>query len=95
MGKLIFSALAWFSTNLLTRLLAGAGLAIAGNYTFGIFVNYFLNKGISMLSAIPMIGLLGVAGIDDAISILITGAMIQIYLNSVTQGVNIVKGAKK
>lgn len=95
MGKLIFGALAWFSSNLLTRMLAGAGLAIAGNYTFGIFVNYFLNKGIGLLSSIPMIGLVGIAGIDDAISILITGAMIQIYLNSVTQGVNIVKGAKK
>lgn len=91
MGKLIFGALAWFSTNLLTRLLAGAGLAIAGNYTFGLFVNYFLNKGIGLLADIPMIGLIGIAGIDDAISILITGAMIQIYLNSVSQAVKVVK----
>lgn len=91
MGKLIFGAMAWFSTNLLTRLLAGAGLAIAGNYTFGLFVDYFLNKGIGLLADIPMIGLIGIAGIDDAISILITGAMIQIYLNSVSQAVKVVK----
>lgn len=95
MGKFVFGALAWFSSTFLTRILAGAGLAIAGNYTFGLFVNYFLNKALGLLSDIPMIGLIGVAGIDDAISILITGAMIQIYLNSVTQGLNLVKGAKK
>lgn len=95
MGKFVFGALAWFSSTFLTRVLAGAGLALAGNYTFGIFINYFLNKGFGLLSDIPMIGLVGIAGIDDAISILITGAMIQIYLNSVTQGVNIVKGANK
>lgn len=91
MGRLLSSLLGWFATNFLGRVLAGAGLAIAGSYTFGMFINYFINKALGMLSSIPMVGLIGVAGIDKAISILLTAAMIRIYLATVSQGINIVK----
>lgn len=91
MGGLIARILRWFAANFLGRALAGAGLAIAGSYTFGLFIDYFINKALGMLSGIPMVGLLGVAGIDKAISILITAAMIRVYLATVSQGVNIVK----
>lgn len=91
MGKLLVTILGWFGTNFLARVLAGAGLAIAGSYTFGLFIDYFLDRALGLLSGIPMVGLLGVAGIDKAISILITATMIKVYLLTVAQGVNIVK----
>lgn len=95
MGGLIARILRWFASNFLGRVLAGAGLAIASNYTFGIFIDYFISKAMGYIANIPMIGLIGVAGIDRAISILLTAAMIKIYLSSTTSGISIVKAVKK
>lgn len=95
MGKLLATVLGWFATNFLGRVLPGAGLAIAGNYTFGIFINYFISKAMGYIANVPMIGLIGVAGIDKAISILLTATMIKLYLSSTTSGINIVRSIKK
>ncbi|ELA08289.1 hypothetical protein MOMA_06996 [Moraxella macacae 0408225] len=91
MGKLLTTIGTWLISNFIGRALAGAGLAIAGSYTFGLFIDYFINKALSMLNNIPMAGLIGVAGIDKAISILLTAVMIKVYLATVSQGINIVK----
>lgn len=91
MGKLLTAIGTWLMSNLIGRALAGAGLAIAGSYTFGLFIDYFINKALAMLNNIPMVGLIGVAGIDKAISILLTAVMIKVYLATVSQGINIVK----
>lgn len=95
MGALLTTVLGWFATNFLGRVLSGAGLALAGNYTFGIFITYFVNKALLYLANIPMIGMIGLAGVDKAISILITGAMIKIYLSSTSQGISIVRSINR
>lgn len=91
MGKILVALFTWFGSNLLGRVLAGAGLAIAGSYTLGIFVDYFIGKALSMLNNIPMVGLLGIAGLDKAISIMLTAIMIRMYLSTLSQGIKIVK----
>lgn len=91
MGKLLTAIGTWLMSNFIGRALAGAGLAIAGSYTFGLFIDYFINKALAMLNNISMVGLIGVAGIDKAISILLTAVMIKVYLATVSQGINIVK----
>lgn len=92
MGKLLSGLFAWAMSGFVARVLAGAGLAILGSVTLGVFVNYFINKALSIMGNIPMIGLLGVAGVDTAISTMIAGAMIKLYLSSVMQGVKVVRG---
>ncbi len=84
----------WLLGSFIGRILVGAGLALVGNFTFGKFVDYFIAKAITTLNAIPMVGLLGVAGIDKAISILITGIMIKVMLASSTQGLKLAKAKK-
>lgn len=91
MFKILVSIFAWCMTNFIGRILAGAGLAIAGSYTIGIFVDYFINKALMQLNTIPMVGLIGVAGIDKSISILLTAVMIKLYLSTVTQSIKVVK----
>lgn len=81
-------------TNFLGRVLAGAGLTIAGTYTIGIFIDYFVSKALSVLNDIPMVGLIGIAGIDKAISILITAVMIKLYLSTLSQSIKIVRAER-
>ncbi len=94
MWKWVIQFVVWVLGNFIGRILTGAGLALVGNYTFGKFIDYFVSKAISSLNAIPMVGLLGVAGIDKAISILITGIMIKVFLATATQGLKLSKAKK-
>lgn len=91
MGKLLASVITWAMSNLFARFLTSAGFAVLGAITFDQFINYFVNKAINQLSNIPMLGLLGVAGIDKAISIMITAALIRVYLSTLVQSLKIVK----
>lgn len=95
MKSMLAGLFTWLAGNLLGRILAGAGLALAGSYTFGKFIQYFINKALTSLSSIPMSGLIGVAGIDTAISILLSAVMIRLYLHQVTATIGIVKAGKK
>lgn len=83
--------LTWAMSGFIARILTGAGLALLGSISFSAFINYFIDKLLSQLSHIPFIGLLGLAGIDKAISIMITAVLIRVYLSTVVQSVKIVK----
>lgn len=95
MQAMLVGVFGWLASNFLGRLLAGAGLALAGAYTFGKFIDYFINKALGSLSSIPMVGLIGVAGIDTAISILLSAVMIKLYLYQLSATIGIVKAGKK
>ena len=95
MQAMLVGVFGWLASNLLGRILAGAGLALAGAYTFGQFIEYFINRALGSLSSIPMSGLIGVAGIDTAISIILSAYMIRLYLHQLTATIGIVKGGKK
>lgn len=73
------------------RFLTSAGFALLGAMTFTQFIEYFISKAIDHLPQIPMIGLLGIAGVDTAISIMITSVMIKLYLSTLVQSMKIVK----
>lgn len=83
--------LTWAMSGFIARILVGAGFAVLGSMTFSVFVNYFIDKLLNQLSNIPFIGLLGLLGIDQAISIMITAVLIRVYLSTVVQSIKIVK----
>lgn len=91
MGKLLFGVITWALSGVFARIITSAGIAILGSVTFGQFINYFLDKAILQLSQIQFVGLIGLAGIDKAISIYLTAVMIKIYLLTVIQSVKLVK----
>lgn len=91
MGKLLVSVLSWAMGSFFARILTGAGFAILGSITFSNFINYFVDKLIAQLSDIPFVGLLGLAQVDKAISIMIAAVLIRVYLSTLVQSVKIVK----
>lgn len=91
MGKIIFAIISWAMSNLVARILTSIGFAILGTITFTPFIQYFVNKAISQLNAVPMIGLLGLAGIDVGISVIISAIFIRLYLSTVVQSLKLVK----
>lgn len=91
MGKLLFGVITWALSGVIARIITSAGIAILGSITFAQFINYFLDKALLQLSEMSFVGLIGLAGIDKAISIYLTAVMIKIYLATVVQSVKIVK----
>lgn len=87
----LVSLLAWAMSGFIARILVGAGFAVLGSITFANFINYFIDKMLSQLSSVPFVILLGLAGIDKAISIMVSAVLIRVYLSTVVQSVKIVK----
>lgn len=91
MSRLLVAIVSWAMSNFFAKILTSIGFAVLGAMTFTHFIEYFINKAINQLGSIPMIGLLGIAGVDTAISIMITSVMIKVYLSTVVQSLKIVK----
>lgn len=91
MGKLLFTLISWAMSNFVARILTSIGFAVLGSVTFTPFIQYFINKLISQFSQIPMTGLLGLAGIDTAISVYISAIFIRFYLSTVVQSLKIAR----
>lgn len=91
MSKALTAILAWAMSSFFARFLTSAGFALLGAMTFTQFIEYFINKAITQLTQVPMIGLLGIAGVDTAISIMISAVMIKLYLSTVVQSMKIVR----
>lgn len=91
MGKILFAIVSWAMSNFIARILTSIGFAILGTITFTPFIQYFVNKAINQLNTIPMIGLLGLAGIDVGISVIISAIFIRLYLSTVVQTLKIVR----
>lgn len=91
MSKLLTAILSWAMSSFANKVLTSIGFVILGTISFGAFVNYFLNKAIASFSDIPMLGLIGIAGIDKAISIMISAYVMRVYLATVVSSIKFVK----
>lgn len=91
MSKLLTAILSWAMSSFANKVLTSIGFAILGTISFGTFVNYFLHKAIASFSEIPMLGLIGIAGIDKAISIMISAYVMRVYLSTVVSSIKFVK----
>lgn len=76
----------------LYQVLAGAGLGLATNTAFNAFLNYYKNKAIYELGQLGEVaGLLGLAGLDKAISIIIGAYLASVYIKTFATGLKVVK----
>lgn len=91
MAEMLIKIATWFLSNFIARVLLGAGLAFVSSFVFDQYIHYFLNKAYALLPYIPMSGLLGLAGVDVAISILISALFVRLYLFGLSQGLKVVK----
>lgn len=91
MGKLLFGVITWAMSGIIARIITSAGIAILGAVTFGQFIHYFIDKALIQLNTIPFTGIIGLAGIDVAISIQLSAVMMKVYLSTAVQSVKLVK----
>lgn len=76
----------------LGQVLAGAGLGLASTAAFSTFIDYYKVKVITSFNALGAVtGILGLAGVDKAISIVIGAYLAGIYIKTFASGLRIVK----
>lgn len=95
MGK-IFAWLATLLKNVtdswLGQVLLGAGLGLATVTGFSAFSDYYKSQAISEFGQLgPVTGLLGLAGVDKAISIVIGAYLASVYIKTFASGLKVVK----
>lgn len=80
------------SKNFIIQALAGAGLGVATTAGLTAFVDYYKAQAIANLGQLGAVtGLLSLAGVDRAISIIIGAYLASVYINTFATGLRIVK----
>lgn len=92
MGKLLSALLKNNNGVWISQILTGAGLGLASFAGLNMFINYYQGKLIASMSNMGQVtGLLGIAGVDDAISMIIGAHLASAYIATFAQGLKVVK----
>ncbi len=76
----------------LAQILAGAGLGIASTAAFTAFVTYYKTQAIANLGQLGLVsGILGLSGLDTAISIVIGSYLASVYIKTFASGLKVIK----
>lgn len=76
----------------LYQILAGAGLGLATTTAFNSFIDYYKDRAIAELGQLGAVsGLLGLSGLDKAISIIIGAYLASVYIKTFATGLKVVK----
>lgn len=76
----------------LGQVLKGAGLGLATTAIFNSFIDYYKYKALSEFGQLGAVtGILGLSGIDKAISIIIGSYLASIYIKTFATGLRVVK----
>lgn len=94
--RAFFAWLATFFANnnrsWIAQILTGAGLGLATIATFGVFLDYYKNLALSNLGNLGAVaGLLGIGGVDKAISILLGAYFASLYIKQFAAGLKVVR----
>jgi uncharacterized BrkB/YihY/UPF0761 family membrane protein len=76
----------------IAQILTGAGLGLASFAALTMFVDYYKSKALDSFGALGSVtGILGLAGVDKAISILIGAYLASVYIKTFASSLKIVK----
>lgn len=76
----------------LAQILAGAGLGLATMTGLTMFVDYYKSQAIANLGQLGLVsGILGLSGLDQAISIVIGSYLAGVYIKTFAGGLRMVK----
>lgn len=90
--SLLKTTLANNNQSWLVQVLTGAGLGLASTTSFVVFIDYYKAKTIASLGQLGAVsGLLSLAGIDKAISIIIGAYMASVYINTFASSLKLIK----
>lgn len=71
MGKLLYNILDLFANNSFRSLLTSLGIGLVSATAVQTLLSEYINTALNQASSMPMLGLLGMFGIDSALSILL------------------------
>lgn len=94
--RAFFASLATFFANYnrswISQILAGAGLGLVTATSFSVFLDYYKNLAISNLGNIGAVaGLLGIAGVDKSICIVLGAYFATLYIKQFAAGLRVIK----
>lgn len=76
----------------IAQILAGAGLGLASMAAFTGFLTYYKTQAIANLGQLgPVSGILGLSGLDTAISIVIGSYLAGVYITTFASGLKVIK----
>lgn len=76
----------------LSQVLAGAGLGLASMTVLTVFVDYYKSQAIANIGQLGLVsGILGLSGMDKAISIVIGAYLASMYIKTFAAGLKVVK----
>lgn len=76
----------------LTQILTGAGLGLISIGALTVFLDYYKNNAINSFGQLGTVtGLLGLSGVDKAISIVIGAYLAAMYIKTFAAGLKVVK----
>lgn len=76
----------------LAQVLAGAGLGLATMGALTVFVDYYKSQAIASLGQLGLVsGILGLSGMDKAISIVLGAYLAGVYIKTFASGLKMVK----
>lgn len=76
----------------LGQVLAGAGLGLASIAVFDTFITYYQDKAMNSFGQLGVVtGILGLAGLDKAISVIIGAYLASVYIKTFAAGLKVVK----
>lgn len=88
----ILSTLSVNNKSWLAQVLAGAGLGLASTASFNAFVDYYKSQAISNFGQLGAVsGLLGLSGVDRAISMIIGAHLAGVYIKTFATGLRLIK----
>ncbi|AKG18798.1 hypothetical protein AAX09_04745 [Moraxella bovoculi] len=78
--------------NWLAQILAGGGIGLATIAGLNIFIDYYKSMALSEFGQLGAVsGLLGLAGIDKAISIIIGAYLASVYIKTFASGLRVIR----
>jgi hypothetical protein len=76
----------------LSQVLTGAGLGLATTAALTGFVTYYKSQAIANLGQLGLVsGILGLSGLDSAISIVIGSYLASVYIKTFASGLKVIK----
>lgn len=78
--------------NWLAQILAGGGIGLATIAGLNIFIDYYKSMALSEFGQLGAVsGLLGLAGVDKAISIIIGAYLASVYIKTFASGLRVIR----
>jgi hypothetical protein len=94
MPALLVQILVWFATGFIFRIFSSLGVGLVTYNVVMTIVNEYIAAATAAMYSLPtkVLGLIGLAGVDQAMTIIFSSIMAVAYLKTLSLGVSLLQG---